>query len=178
MSKRPTLGVVLLSLLVATDVDASDLPKEWHGVWVGQLTVHGPTGKTFQRPWEIRIEPLTNRSGVTWRITSGMGGQTTTRNYELLPDAGKPGDFKVDEKNGILIDARLMGHGLYSYYKDGDILICTRFELRGDSLWVELASVSLKDPRISTLKEDMIEIQSYRLGSVQSGELKRKKASS
>jgi hypothetical protein len=69
-----------------------------------------------------------------------------------------------------------MGRGLYSYYKDGDILICTRFELRGDSLWVELASVSLKDPRISTMKENMIEIQSYRLGSVQSGELKRKKS--
>ena len=74
MTKKRILGVSLISLLAVTDVGANDLPKQWHGVWVGELTVHGPNGKTFQRPWEIRIEPLTNRSGVTWRITSGTGG--------------------------------------------------------------------------------------------------------
>jgi hypothetical protein len=67
-----------------------------------------------------------------------------------------------------------MGTALYTYYKDGDILINSRFERRGDGLHVELASVATKDPLVSVLKEDKIEIQSYQLGSVQVGELRKK----
>ena len=77
-------------------------------------------------------------------------------------------------ENGIALNTRLMGNALYSYYLDGDILISGRYERRGDSLFVELASVATKDPLVSEIKEDGVRVQSYRVGSVQNGELKRK----
>jgi hypothetical protein len=171
-------AVTLLCLLWAAPAQADKpepaLPKTWHGAWVGRLTVRSANGKTFERPWELHIEPLKGGKSLTWRIVSEMDGKKSVRNYELVPDPEKPGQFQLDEKNGIFIDARLMGTTLYSYYKDGDILICTRFEHRGDSLHVELASVSLKTPRVSEIGADKIEIASYQLGSVQAGDLKRK----
>ena len=103
------------------------LPKDWQGVWLGELTVYGPAGKVFQRPWELHVEPLTNGRGFTWRIISSMAGKKSVREYELIPDPDKADQFTIDEKNGIVLNARLMGHTLYSYYKDGDILISTRF---------------------------------------------------
>jgi hypothetical protein len=149
------------------------LPETWHGDWVGRLTVYGANGKRFERPWELHVAPVKGGGSLTWRIVSGIGGKQSVRDYELVPEPGKPGQFKIDEKNGIVIDARLMGNALYSCYKDGDVLISVRYERRGESLYVELTSVGLKDPRVSELKADGIEIHSYQVGSVQTGELKR-----
>ena len=149
------------------------LPANWHGVWSGQLTVHTIKGKSFERSMEIAIAPIKDSNSLTWRITSTFENKKSVRNYELVPDAEKPGLFKIDEKNGIVIDARMMGNALYSYYKDGDILITAKYERRGESLHVELASVLLKEPRVSEIKSAMIEILSYQLGSVHTGELKK-----
>jgi hypothetical protein len=169
-----TLLFLLWAVRAQAETPDAAFANTWQGVWTGRLTVRAANGKVFDRPWELHITPIKGSQALTWRIISGLGGKTSERNYQLIPDPKNPGRFKVDEKNGIEIDARLMGNTLYSYYKDGDVLICTRFERRGESLHVELASVSLKEPRVSRIKEDMIEIHSYQLGSVQTGELKRK----
>jgi hypothetical protein len=96
--------------------------------------VHGKDGKTFERSMEIRIAPIAGSRGVTWRITSTFGGKQTVRNYELLPDAGKVGLFQLGEKNGILIDAKLMGQTLSSYFRDNDLLTTVKYEHRGTVL--------------------------------------------
>jgi hypothetical protein len=176
MSSR--IALALVGLIAATPIAAGApdpaLPASWHGAWAGQLTVYGPGGKSFTRAMELRIAPVKDGAAYTWRMVSEFNNEKQVRNYELVPERDKPGQFKIDEKNGILLTARLMGNALYTYYKDGDILITSRFERRGDSLFLELASVNTKDPLVSRIKEDNIEIQSYLLGSVQVGELKKK----
>jgi hypothetical protein len=171
-------GAALVCLLVVAPGPGGEVepafPKTWHGVWVGQLKVHGPKGKVFERPWELHVEPVRGGKAYSWRILSAIGDKKSVRNYELVPEPGAPGRFKIDEKNGIVLNARLAGDTLYSYYRDGDVLISTRFERRGDRLFVELESVDLKGPRVSDLKAAGIVIHSYQLGSVQSGELRRK----
>src|SRR5262249_43943722 len=109
-----------------------------------------------------------------WKIISTFKDKKSVRNYELIPDANVNGLFQIDEKNGILLDARLMGNVLYTYFKDNDMLTSVKYERRGDSIIVELASVDTKDPRVSEIKSAKITIQSYQLKSVQVGELKRK----
>jgi hypothetical protein len=176
MSFRVTLTVAALFLTGQSTVVAADpaLPADWHGVWSGQLTVYGPKADSFTRPMELRITPRKDSRALTWRMTTEMKNVKRVRDYELVPDPNKPGEFQIDEKNGILLRAQLMGRALYTYYKDGDILISSRFERRGDGLHVELASVETKDPLVAVLKEDKIEIHSYQLGSVQVGELRKK----
>lgn len=151
-----------------------DLPKNWHGVWVGKLTVHTVSGKPFERDMELRILPIKDSRSVTWKITSSFKDKVSVRNYELVPDLEKPGLFKIDEKNGILIDARLMGQSLYSSFKDDPMLTNVKYERRGESVFVEMVSVSLKEPRVSQIKNAMIEIQSFEVRSVQIGELRKK----
>ncbi len=150
------------------------LPTDWHGVWAGRLTVYGREGKTFTKAMELRIAPRKGTRAVTWQMTTEMNSRKQVRNYELVPRPDKPGLFRIDEKNGIVLNARLTGSALYAFYKDGDVLISSRFERRGDDLHVELASVETRDPLVSALREDGIEIQSYQLGSVQVGELRKK----
>jgi hypothetical protein len=150
------------------------LPASWYGTWSGRLTVHAPDGKSLTRTLELYVAPAKDSKSFTWRMVSEFNNKKQVRNYELVPDPAKPGMFKIDEKNGILLNVRLMGGGLYSYYKDGDILITSRFERRGDILAVEMASIETKNPLVSQIKEENIVIQAYQLGSVQVGELKRK----
>ena len=150
------------------------LPSTWDGVWSGTITVYPPNGgAAFERPMEITVSPVDNGRAFTWRVRSSMKGKETVRDYQLVPAPDKSGEFKLDEKNGIVLNTRLMGNALYSYYLDGDILISGRYERRGDSLYVELASVATKDPLVSEIKGDGVTVKSYRLGSVQNGALRR-----
>lgn len=173
------LVTTILWLFLPANLFAGDqalaLPAEWHGVWVGQLTVHTVTGKSFNRPMEIQIEPIADSKSVTWKITSSFNDRQSVRNYELVPYPEQQGLFKIDEKNGILIDARLFGQTLYSYFQDNEMLTNVKYELRGDSVHVEMASVSLKDPKLTSLKDPAIEIRSFGVRSVQVGELKKKR---
>jgi hypothetical protein len=151
------------------------LPDDWHGTWAGKLTVHTGSAKPFERTVELHIAPIKGSKTLTWRMVSSFKDKLTTRNYELVPNPKQPGLFQIDEKNGILLDARLMGNTLYCYFKDNDQLTNVKYERRGDSLFIEMASVSLKDPLVSDLRREGIRIESYQLRSVQVGELRRKK---
>jgi len=171
--------VVVLSALAATvSAGAADraLPSTWDGVWSGRITVYPPSGQPFDRPMEIRVSPVRDGRAFQWKVTSSMKGKESVRDYELVPSADNLGEFKLDEKNGIFLNTRLMGNTLYAYYMDGDILISGRYERRGDSLFVELASVATKDPLVSEIKEEDVTVRSYRVGSVQTGELKRRES--
>lgn len=152
------------------------LPESWHGVWIGKLVVHSQTGKTDELPMELHIGPIEDRKAYTWRIIYGVDKKRQVRNYELLPEGEKAGHFKIDEKNGIVIDARLMGDAIYCYFKVNEVLISAKYERRGECLFVEIASVGLKEPRVTGIKSRMFEVEAYRLEGVQVGELKKKGA--
>lgn len=123
---------------------------------------------------ELHIGPIEGKKSFTWRIIYGVDKKRQVRNYELVPDLEKAGQFKIDEKNGIVIDARLMGNAIYCHFKVNDVLINAKYERRGESLFVEIASVGLKEPRVTGIKSRKIEVESYQLQGVQVGELKRK----
>ena len=150
---------------------AGALPRVWHGTWAGNLTVHSQDGASFERGMELAIEPDQDAKNLTWRMVSEFRGRTTVRNYELVAVSGEPGHYEIDEKNGIVLDAWLMGTVLYTYYKDGDVLITARYELRKEGLSMELATVDLAKPRVSTLKEEeeTFEVHSFRLLDAQTG---------
>lgn len=172
-----SIALGLLCVCVAptpADEPTPSLPEHWHGTWSGQFTVHAPDGKSFERSMELEIAPIKDSKSLKWRIVSEFKGKKTVRDYELVPHGEKAGHFAIDEKNGIVIDARLIGNALYSYFKDNDMLTTVKYERRGASLFMEMASVITKDPRVSEIKSDDITIHSYQLGSVQVGELKKK----
>lgn len=149
------------------------LPDSWHGTWAGKLTVYERDGTSFEKGMELTIRPERDSKSYRWRMTSDLGGKTTVRDYQLVPESDAQGHFKIDEQNDIILDVWLVGGTLHTYYMDGEILITARYELRDTGLLVELASVETADPRISTFPGEDFEILSYRLGGLQSGILRK-----
>lgn len=177
--KLSFIGFVLLCAPYATaqsrvegphSTSIPSLSASWYGTWAGKLTVVGPDGSSFEKGMTLTIRPEEGSSSYRWRMTSDLGGRTTVRDYRLVPRADAPGRFVIDEGD-IILDVRLAGNTLYTYYLDGDILINTRYELRDAGMHVELASVETADARVSTLPE--FEVHSYMLGGLQSGVLQK-----
>jgi hypothetical protein len=110
------------------------LPKAWHGVWRGSLTLRPPL-KNFPETlaMELRITP---KEKNTWSWTLAYSGQPE-RLYELQAVADKPGTFVLDEKNGILLDAVLENNELLTAFEVEGRLLLTRYTLVASGIQYE-----------------------------------------
>jgi hypothetical protein len=167
----------LLTLaLVPTDAPANTrLPADWHGRWVGTLKITPVDGKEQETPMELTIEPLKDSKNLRWRIIYGEGKKAPVREYELQLQE-KANRFVIDEKNGVLIDAILVGGVLHSLFEVGGSLIPVRYERIGDVLRFSLTVSSTRDPRESKLtgKEDF-NVKAYKIESYHVAELRKAK---
>jgi len=168
--------IILAVALLPADAPANmGLPAEWHGKWVGTLKITPVEGKEEQTPMELTIEPIKDSKNLRWRIIYGEGKKAPVRDYELQPQE-KPNHFVIDEKNGVLIDAVLVGGVLHSQFEVGGSLIPVRYDRTGDLLRFSLTVASTKDPRESKLtgKEDF-KVKAYKVESYHVAELKKAK---
>ncbi|MBX7102542.1 MAG: hypothetical protein K1X57_00570 [Gemmataceae bacterium] len=147
------------------------LPAEWHGAWKGECQIVGGSHEG-KFPMELHFAPKDDGKFV-FKIVYGEGEKKQTRNYELVPVKDKPGEFVNDEKNGIETDVRVVGPVMHSAFDVTGVLIHSRFELRDKKILVEMTSFDTKKPRETKLTGADMKVNSYRLLSVQRGELKR-----
>lgn len=133
---------LLLAAVLAPAARAADaLPAGWHGTWAGPLVMTAADGRATEVPMELTVEPLPGEAGHRWRITYG-GDKKQVRDYKLLPVAGKPGRFVIDEGNGIRLDARLVGSVLYSHFQVQGNRLAARYELTAGAVRYEIAAGS------------------------------------
>jgi hypothetical protein len=146
----------------------SPLPPEWLGTWTGKLAISSAADKQSEVAVALKIEPIKGTRELTWAITYGEGARAMVRDYKLVPDGDKPGRFKIDERNGIALDARLVNGVMYSQFKVGDAMLTARYELRGDTLRFEITSA--KAVADNTGKGS---VQGFAVDVIQAAELKR-----
>ncbi len=83
----------------------------------------------------LNIQPLAsdqNAAGrLTWTIIYDGPQGRSERPYELVPVDLQAGQFMIDEKNGITIDACLIGNSLHSHFTVAGQTIWSRYELQG-----------------------------------------------
>ena len=164
--------LVLALALVPTDAPAHPgLPADWHGRWTGTLKITSAAGEAKETPMEMVIEPLAGSKNYRWKIVYGKG---PARDYELVPQE-KAGHFVIDEKNGLLIDAWLVGSTVHSFFQVGDNLIPVRYERAGDVLRFSLTMSTTKDPRTTKLTGGEVEVKAFKLQTVHVAELKKAK---
>jgi hypothetical protein len=200
MAMMPSCVALCLCLLVAPSQGGNTggppalhedkptpLPDAFLGRWQGTLRIspvedktgNTPPPKGGDVPMELHIEPLADGKGHTWRIIYNTGPRREVRDYVLLPNAKQPNSFVIDERNGMLIDARLVGQGLFTQFKLQDArktqesLILARYERRGDALEVEILAFDVKSPRVTKDSQGKYEVASYVLQVVQRAELKQ-----
>lgn len=153
--------------------DPEPLPAAWHGTWAGTLRVRPEAGDPQDLPMALEIRPLADGGGYTFRLTYGSLGKGQVRDYELVPKAGKPGRFEIDEKNGIRLEAKLAGAVLYAPFQVGGSLVLSRYERAGDVLRVEMTACDAGDPTVTKPKGGSVGVKSFPVTSVQTAELRR-----
>lgn len=122
-----------------------DFPTTWHGEWVGTMRNTVQDGSFTDVPVQFTVAPIEGEEALTWRMTYGEGGDRVLKDYTLIREDG-PGRYAIDENNGIVLPARLVGDVLYSQFQYGETLLTARHELRGDEMLYEVTSASLREP--------------------------------
>jgi hypothetical protein len=167
------LSTLLLSLaLASSDAPAHPgLPVEWHGRWTGTLKITPVAGDAQETSMEMVIVPIKDSKNYRWQIFYRKG---PTRKYELIPQ-GKAGHFVIDEKNGLLIDAQLVGSTVDSHFQVDESLIPVWYERNGDTMRFSLTVSTTKDAGTSKVENGKFETKAFKLQSVHVAELKKTK---
>jgi hypothetical protein len=163
--------VVWVSSVVAAE---APLPAAWHGDWAGTLTIRPTNGKEVTVPMELSIKPTADAGALTWQIVYGAGERKQVRDYEIKAGA-KAGQLVIDEKNGVLIPARLSKQTLHSQFKVQGNLIYARYELREGALHFEITTFDANQPIVNKVNNTEIAVEAFTITNTQSAELKPRK---
>jgi hypothetical protein len=170
--------VVLLTVAAAAAQSpkgdpAGALPALWFGKWVGTLVITREGADPQEVPMTLEIRPLADGARYTWRLHYAAAAKKQDRDYELITKPGKSGRFEIDEKNGIRLEARLVGGALYSQFQVGEAVIHSRYERVGEVLKVEMTAYTTRDALTTKPTAGGADVRSLTLLSVQVAELKR-----
>lgn len=143
------------------------LSTQWHGTWKGKMLIANSNGSEREINIVMEIAPVKNSKNVTWRITYGEADKKMVKDYELVPVPSSPGQFMIDEKNGILLPARMVRQTLYSRFVVGKQFLSARYNLNKDKLVFEVVSSKLAADAASEL------VRPHEVTAVQSANLTR-----
>lgn len=152
-------------------------PQEWQGKWSGELVIYRYSSPVDRIPMSLKIQEI-DSSHWTFHITYGSGDRKQLRPYELEVVDARKGHYRIDEKNGILLDAFLHGECLYERFSVAGNLLTNRLCNIEDTLYYEITAGSIK--ATSTTGGDIInqdtipEVKSYGIPSIQKAILSRK----
>jgi hypothetical protein len=162
------LTPLVLGLLLAADPKPASLPADWHGEWTGTLGMTSRNDTKTDVPVRLKIGPISGSDDLTWKLTYGTGDNQQTKDYKLVPTK-TAGRFRIDEQNGIVLDARLVGGVLYSQFEVGGSWLTARYELRDGKLRFEVTSA-----KPAAEKTGGKAVQGYEVGAVQTADLTKR----
>jgi photosystem II stability/assembly factor-like uncharacterized protein len=155
-----------------------DTLKPWLGRWKGDVQVLGIPGDAPKFTMELAIAPTSDPSRITWTIIYDGAAGKQERPYELLLKDPARGIYSIDEKNGILIDARLVANTFYTSFLVSGNRLTTREELLdpgtpNERITFELLSLDENSATVSGGKDDIPEVRSLMTQTVQRATLRR-----
>ncbi|OYQ37551.1 hypothetical protein CHU92_08155 [Flavobacterium cyanobacteriorum] len=131
------LITITVLLTLTTAVGQESYFKAYEGTWKGILEIFSPQGKVLHSvPMELHIAQ-TNGGRFTWKT---VYDNKDIRDYELVTVDVAKGKYRIDEKNGILIDLSLFGNKSFTCFETGGYLIYDLYTFNKDSIIFELTS--------------------------------------
>ena len=159
-----------LSLLGSAQVN---FPNGYLGTWKGNLKME-PSG--MEIPMTLQLGPeLIKDSVYKYVITYISPAKNDVREYELHVTNKKQGLFYVDEKNGIILEEKLLGNKLSSIFSVSGSFLQITLELLTDEIVFEVYSWpnTISKTTVSTGEEETYTVDSYKLNAYQKAILKR-----
>lgn len=122
--------------------DTSDFPQNWVGDWAGTLQIHFPGVAAREVPMRLEIHP---RDSVSWDWTLiyNQGEKEDRRAYSLVASKPDQGEWLIDEHNGIVLGARVIGPVFVSRFSVDGQLLLARYDLREGVLHFEILAGSM-----------------------------------
>ncbi len=152
-------------------------PASWIGHWKGDAS-SGNGVQSQQFTMELIIAPTDKPDRFGWTIVySGAAGRQE-RAYTLIVKEAAKGLYSIDENNGIVLDARLMGGTLFSHFLIQGSRLTTRDRLEAAGTADEHISIeivtTIEDQSSPTGGKDGVpEVQSWSPASIQIATLRR-----
>ena len=146
-------------------------PADWQGVWKGVMTTHAPGGKPgLAFTMELRVKEIEPAKRWEWTIIYEGPQGRSERPYQLVAKDAAKGTYQIDEKNGIILEATLLGDTLASPFEVQGTTLLAEYRLRDGN--IEVAIWSWPGEGTKTGPEGL-EVKTWQAGSVQRGVLKR-----
>lgn len=148
-------------------------PEGWLGKHAGTMEIIN--GESKQKvEFEFEMKELEKDSAWSYIMTyKPVGKEAMVKDY-VIKRTGASWTFLLDEKNGILIDMRLMGNILYDFYESNGMFFISRLSKEKKGLCFELMGGMKSDFRkSSTGINEITEVYAYPPAFVQRVKLKK-----
>jgi len=153
---------------------SDNFPEDWLGTWAGTLVISKPGGDTMQVPMQLYYaENDTLDEAWDWHIIYGADVEAGRRAYTLHTRDATKGHYTIDEHNGIVLDAHLLGATLYSRFAVADNLLTTMTRKQGNQMIFEIISGKQTPANITGNIDDIPEVQSFNIHVQQRAVLSR-----
>jgi hypothetical protein len=173
------LALILIADPAAPKAAEPGFPDSWVGHWAGDATLNTPKGVSMRFTMELKIAKTDDPAKYEWTIIYDDGKNRQERPYQLVVKDAAKGSFEIDEKNGIVLPATLIGGSLYSAFDLEGVRLVSRDQLVGDAIETEIITMSTKQLVATGGKADDPEAQAppvtgVPVVSVQRATLKKK----
>lgn len=158
----------------------ADFPRDFLGIWTGDLAIFTPQGQVQSVPMQLHILPV-NDSTYTYTIIYGEDVEKGKRDYLLRQGKEGPHHWIVDEQDGILLDNFYIGGVLHGPFSVNGTLLYSSLSLEGENLAYTISSgraSAYRNSRASAGQEgteETYEVAAFEVRNFQKASLKRKK---
>lgn len=159
----------LLFLLILFTVKIySQFDNTWMGIWKGELFIYSKPGdeKVTTLHMELHISKTDSAGKYNWRIIYDDSTKDD-RKYLLRTVDEKAGKYVIDEKDGIMLNAELLGNRLISRFSVQGSMLDISYTLESDKMVFEVSAGS--DAPLETTKsnEDNVSVSSFNVTNYQ-----------
>lgn len=157
------------------DLAETSFPLAWDGHWKGDAALVRAGAPDIAFTMELIVKPTDDPARWTWTIVYDGAAGRQERAYELV--INDDGTFQIDEKNGIVLEARLLGGTLYSTFEVGGTQLHTSYRMEDVGTDRARLTVEITTWQAAAAKEtgggDAPAVQTWAVSSLQRATLRR-----
>lgn len=163
---------------VPPEQEAKAFPDSWFGEWRGAAWTKNGEGAGQEFRMGLRIAGRTEVGKFEWTIEYEAGEQgKQTRAYTLLMREPGKGEWAIDENNGIVLHATMIGGVLYCPFDVGGQHLAASYRMNGagTAIDVEITTISRSKGDATGDPKSTMPISTYKVTSVQRATLNKVK---
>ena len=161
-----SLLILLCSSIRAQENLEGQFPDDFLGIYKGDLEINSPRG-TNKVPMEFHLLATDIEGEYKYTLVYGEGKERQERKYRLLEKDPEQGLYVVDEKNGIILDDKVVGNRMYSLFEVNDSLLTTFVTFYRDHMVFEIVFAPRQMANETFATADSTRVLSYPISTVQ-----------